>query len=57
MKRHDRDVLDLDEEQRLLRNTLAVAARHRTALLQSLRDADWNMSRVCIEGFPCRATW
>jgi hypothetical protein len=57
VKHHHLEVLHLDEELFLLRQTMDIASRHRHTLLASLREAHWNMDRVCIEGHPCRGVW
>jgi hypothetical protein len=50
-------VLELDQELELLRSTLETSKLHRATLLASLRNADWNMDRVAIEGHAFRGAW
>jgi hypothetical protein len=57
VKHHALDVLDLQEEVLLLQSTLDLSLEHRRSLLTSLRQADWNMDRICIEGHAFRASW
>jgi hypothetical protein len=57
VKEHQHSVLDLDQELELLKTSLETSKLHRHTLLASLRNADWNMHRVAIEGHAFRGSW
>lgn len=57
VKKAAQAVLTLEEELQLIRTTLATALRHREPLIASIREARWNMDRVCIETRASRAVW
>eukprot|EP00892_Ulva_mutabilis_P009662 jgi/Ulvmu1/7068/UM033_0128.1 len=57
IKAEERDVLELEEEAELIKRELHHALRHRTALITSLKDAHWNLTRVAIESRVTRGVW
>jgi hypothetical protein len=57
IKRHEKDVLDLDEDIRIVAKELKRSVRHRTALIESLKRANWNLARVAIESDASRGRW
>lgn len=57
IKRHEKEVLDLNEDVRIVAKELKRSIRHRTALIQSLKQANWNLARVAIESDCSRGRW
>lgn len=57
VRAHGADSVDKDEEARLIAATLTRTGELRESLLQSMRDAEWNLDRVCIENNLYRASW
>lgn len=57
VREHEKDVLGLDEEADLIKLQLKHALLHREALITSLKEANWNLTRVAIESRVTRCSW
>jgi hypothetical protein len=57
IKRHEKDVLTLEEDIGIIEKELQRCILHRPALIASLKEAKWNLSRVAIESEASRGRW